>query len=278
MIGLQALDIALRVGAVSRWPVLFQLASLPPAVRALNQLFDNVELRTLPDEFAKPDRAFANENGFRGVIDLRDFAFAPDFQCAPMIDFFLRRLGVDPGRIPAAERRNAWLAPRVAPEAPDFPPGYILVCPRASAPLRHMPEAIHTHVVRRAAAIATVVTQGDAPLGVSGDVVHAPPCLSLPALCGLVANARCIISTDTGMVHLADAFSVPCLAFFPTHHPQWRVRDYPHCTAVALRGTLPPGIEFARHRDDEARAAASWFPDGDDLGWLDSALAPVLAR
>ena len=82
-----------------------------------------------------------------------------------------------------------------------------------------------------------------------------------------------MIATDTAMVHLADAFDVPCLAFFPTHDPAWRVRDYPRCTPVRLASALPAGIEFARDDADLAQARAAWFPDGDDLGWLDRALA-----
>ena len=84
------------------------------------------------------------------------------------------------------------------------------------------------------------------------------------------------MSTDTAMVHLADAFDVPCLAFFPTHRPEWRVRDYPKCRPVALRSALPLGIEFARSPADEVLVRAAWFPHGDDLGWLDRALMPLL--
>jgi ADP-heptose:LPS heptosyltransferase len=36
-----------------------------------------------------------------------------------------------------------------------------------------------------------------------------------------------MITIDTAMAHLANAFNKPCLAFFPTHDPLWRVRDYP---------------------------------------------------
>jgi hypothetical protein len=78
-------------------------------------------------------------------------------------------------------------------------------------------------------------------------------------------------------VHLADAFDVPCLAFFPTHRPEWRVRDYPRCVPIALRSALPQGIEFARGAGDHALARRAWFPDGTDLGWLTRALAGCLA-
>jgi hypothetical protein len=80
------------------------------------------------------------------------------------------------------------------------------------------------------------------------------------------------------MVHLADAFQVPCRAFFPTHRPEWRVRDYPRCVAVALASTLPMGLEFARSHDDHVTAHRAWFPDGPDLGWLSRTIDGCLSR
>jgi hypothetical protein len=88
-----------------------------------------------------------------------------------------------------------------------------------------------------------------------------------------VRDACWMISTDTATVHLADAFGVPCLAFFPTHRPEQRVRDYPRCISVALRSALPTGIEFARDNNDHDLARAAWFPDGNNLQWLDRAIA-----
>jgi ADP-heptose:LPS heptosyltransferase len=100
--------------------------------------------------------------------------------------------------------------------------------------LRQMPDPIHAHILRQALAMGPVLTQGTVPDPLSGDVVRSPPCETLEALCSLVRHAKLVISTDTVMVHLADAFNVPCLAFFPTHRPEWRVRDYPRCLPIAL--------------------------------------------
>jgi hypothetical protein len=269
IIGLQALDVALDAGALRARPVLFRLPKLPVMVQAIYGAVDFAEIRTLPWEFATKERKF--EVGLSKIIDLRDFAFDRDFLRTSMIDFFLLRLGVAPDQVPARRRRNSWLAPRVATLPPEFPEGYVLVCPRASMALRNMPEPIHAHIVRRARAIGPVVTQGRVPDGAHG-VFQCGPYQTLEALCGCVRHAALVISTDTAMVHLADAFDVPCLAFFPTHVPQWRVRDYPRCMPIALQSELPCGIEFARGPEDEALAWASWFPSGDDLTWLDEAM------
>jgi hypothetical protein len=71
---------------------------------------------------------------------------------------------------------------------------------------------------------------------------------------------------------------VPCLAFFPTHPPQWRVRDYPRCLPIALQSRLPPGIDFARRPSDDELAQLSWFPHGGDFGWLNRAMARAHER
>ncbi len=272
IIGLQALQVAIRVGAVPPYPTLFRLPDLPTMVQAIHAAAGFAAIRALPRGFATRDRRFEVE-GFDRVIDLRDFAFDPDFRCRPMIDFFLRRLGVEPSQVPPAARRNSWVAEHVKPEKPCLPDGYVLVCPLASMALRTMPEEVHAHILRWTQAIAPTVTQGEVPAGLEGLVLRAPACASLETLSGLVRHARRVISTDTAMVHLADAFEVPCLAFFPTHRPEWRVRDYPRCVPVPLRSRLPLGTEFARGPADNSRARSAWFPEGDDLTWLDRVLS-----
>lgn len=43
---------------------------------------------------------------------------------------------------------------------------------------------------------------------------------SHPVLCAPVSGAALLVSTDTAMPHLADAYDLPCLTFFTTH---WRL-------------------------------------------------------
>ena len=97
----------------------------------------------------------------------------------------------------------------------------------------------------------------------------------LEELCGQVAGAALVVSTDTALVHLADAFDVPTLAFFPTHDPRVRVRDYPLCHAIRLHAPgLPDAPEFPRDDRDIAAAQAAWFP----LDCLDAALTAATTR
>jgi hypothetical protein len=233
-------------------------------------------VRPMPLADATPERPFAPAAGFARAIDLRDFAFDPAFRGVSMIDFFLRRLGLDPARVAPALRRNAWLRPRLpAPPRPDLPPGYVLVCPRTSMALREMPAAVHAAILDTlTAAGLPVVTQGAPRNG----VLAAPWAADFAGLCGLVAGARAMVSADTAMPHLADAYAVPCLALFTTHRPEWRVRDYRLCRAVHLPANLPAALEFARSPADVAAAQAAWFPDGADLTWLRRAVADLADR
>lgn len=277
MIGLQALLVALGHGAVVPPVRLFRLAGLPPLLESLyDAASDFAAIERLPREAAQRGVNFPPASTFERCVDLRDFAFDADFAATPMIDFFLRRLRLDPALVPATSRRNAWLASRMRPVPPPLAAGYALVCPCASMALRDMPGAIHAAILRRLGASGwRVATQG----AVSEEAqCSVPRATTLGELCGWVQQAALVVSTDTGMVHLADAFGVPCLAFFTTHRPEWRVRDYPRCLGLHLPAPgLPEALEFARGDADVVAAQAAWFPDGDDLAWLETALAAGLA-
>ena len=254
IIGLQALRAAQEIGAVG--PVV--LGRIDPSAKPLV-----AQLYALAQDFAAVvPMAEAPISG--PVIDIRDFALDPGFARISMIDFFLSRLGVPPDSVPSAQKRNSWLAPRARPlSAPGATSAYALVCPDASIALRDMPEEIHAAILTALAdrGVPTVSQRTTSPSG------------SLLELCALVASARWVITTDTAMVHLADAFSVPCLAFFTTHRPEWRARDYPFCRSAYLptKG-LPESIEFIRTQTDLVAARAAWFPEGQDLSWLTQAL------
>ena len=150
VIGLQALLVALGRGAVQPPVTLFRLAGLAPVLSELYAAAgDFARVEWLPDGSWQPGTEVARAMGFARCIELREFACDADFAATSMIDFFLRRLGQDPAAVPAAARRNSWLAYRVRPDIPPLAAGYALVCPRASMPLRDMPDAVHTAILRR---------------------------------------------------------------------------------------------------------------------------------
>ena len=258
------MHVALGRGALPPDPVLFRLAGLPLVQQQLYDLAEFAEVRPLPWDDATPAAVFPGAQGFGRTVDLRDFVFDPAFRGAAMIDYFLSRLDVDPTTVASAEKRNTWLAPRIVPELPRGGPGYVLICARSSMKLRDMDDIFY------AAACRWVLRRGY----VLRSLVEVD---SLAALCGEVAGAALIVSTDTAIVHLADALSVPCLAFFPTHRPEVRVRDYPLCRAIRLSApNLPDGLEFSRGPADLAAVREAWLPHGEDMSWLEEILATAL--
>jgi hypothetical protein len=263
IIGLQALYAARAVGAIQGEVVLARTE--PPAKPLVPQLY------TLAGDLARVvPMAQAPRSG--RLIDIRDFAFDPLFAQLPMIDFFLTRLGLPPESVPASLKRNVWLATRARHlPIPPRSPGYVLVCPNASIPLRDMPPEVHEALVTRLSkrGVGPILTQGPALAAAT----TAPSCTTLRELCALVARACCVISTDTAMVHLADAFDVPWLAFLTTHRAEMRIRDYPLCQPIHLPiAGLPENIEFVRSESDLVAARKAWFPDRLRLAWLDRAL------
>jgi len=268
VIGLQALYAAQAMGGFPR-PLLVRRAGRAMVAQIYTLAADFADLHVLPGDW--PEEI---GQGDARVIDLRDFAFDPGFRGVAMIDFFLGRLGLDPAGVPASLRRNSWVAPRARPSTPpEVPKHYILLCPSSSMALRDMPASVQARILALVLARQTlpVVTQGAVP-GWAGDRVIAMPLFArLEQLLGLVAGARAVISTDTAMVHLADAFAVPCLAFFTTHRPEWRMRDYPLCRAVHLppRG-LPEALEFSQGPEDLAAVARAWR---EGMGAIDAGVA-----
>ncbi len=268
IIGLQALLVARSRGAVQGRVVLGRRE--PPAKPLVPQLYQRAGdlAEVVPLDAAPRDGR---------VIDIRDFALDPGFARVSMIDYFLAKLGVDPAVVPAAEKRNGWLAPRLGP-LPDLglPRDYVLVCPKASIALRDMPDEPYAALLRglKARGLPAVVTQGEALDG----AIAAPHCERLEALASLVAGARAVVSTDTAILHIADAYSVPCLALMTTHRPEWRVRDYPRCVAIHLAVTgVPESAEFVRGEEDLQAVRAAWFPDGPALAWIGPALDQFMA-
>jgi len=272
IIGLQALHATLELNPGFGAPVLYRLPGLGPLMERLYRLAEFADLRDLPWPHSTRETSFSAAD-CDAVIDIRDFAYDNGFLRHSMIDFFLSRLGLDPATVGTAAKRNSWLAPRMALTDPELSPDYILVCPNSANPMRSMPDAFHAAVVSSLRRHACVVTQGRAT---GKEVVSRPHEASLESLCALVARARCVVSTDTAAVHLADAFEVPCLAFFPTHDPDWRVRDYPLCTPVRLDAGAAAGLEFPRSAADLQAASNAWFPHGADLSWLDRTLGDFL--
>jgi hypothetical protein len=76
------------------------------------------------------------------VVDLSDFLYWPLFASEPMVDFFMRGLGIGLDAVPASAKANRWLSRLPLPVAhtPWSTCNYVLFCDQARTPLRGVPE------------------------------------------------------------------------------------------------------------------------------------------
>lgn len=236
----------------------------PPYVERLYQLANTIiePVRYLP---------WPLENLPKQVIDLSDFLHWPRFATEPMVDFFLEALGIDPQAVPAHAKRNSWLAALTLPALPPRWKGrpYVLMCDRASTPLRSIP-------LRHAIALVDRIWE-HYRLPVVGFHALAHPrwhdvsglAASTDQFMAWIRSARAVIGADSSAVHLAAGFDIPMLAGFTSINPSLRVRDYPRCTAIDLRTPLTDGLHCSDDPDLLHEVDRCWkeFLQQDSLPW-----------
>ncbi|NHL64917.1 glycosyltransferase family 9 protein [Burkholderia ambifaria] len=203
-------------------------------------------------------------------IDLGNHLYWPAFAQQPMIDFFLDALGVDPATVPAAAKRNRWLARLRLPALPaEWQRPYVLFCPTASTAVRSVPPALRAAFVERLVQRYGLPVVGFGPVEHPAYVDvsrHAPDTAHFIAW---VKGASVLFAPDTAALHVADGFDVPTLACFTTIGPALRVRDYPHCVPVEL--DVPAelrGLHRSERPEDLTAVEAAYHAiDWDALPW-----------
>ncbi|GAA3920386.1 hypothetical protein GCM10022244_31940 [Streptomyces gulbargensis] len=163
--------------------------------------------------------------------------------------------GVDgPPWDPSAHERHRWCALTAwygCPADPDDvtidppgtaspAPGVVVLHPGAQAPARRWPVARFAAVAAalHRAGLPVVVTAGPgedrlatavaAQAGLPpAAVLGVPRPLAFDALCGLVAQARCVVVGDTGLAHVATALGTPSVVLFgPVAPSLWGPPDH----------------------------------------------------
>ncbi|MDN7429683.1 ADP-heptose--LPS heptosyltransferase [Burkholderia sp. AU45388] len=264
VIGLTAVA-ALRAAHAHLRFTLYRPARAPRYVDALYALAADV----VAPSRALPCPAEALPAGAH-CIDVGNHLYWPAFARLPMIDFFLDALGVDPAAVPAAAKRNRWLARLSLPALPaEWQRPYVLFCPTASTAVRSVPPALRVAFVEQLARRYGLPVVGFGPLAhpayvdVSGDATDTARFIAW------VKGASLLFAPDTAAVHLADGFDVPTLACFTTIGPALRVRDYPHCVPVTL--DVPAelhGLHRSERPEDLAAVEAAYrVVDWDALAW-----------
>jgi hypothetical protein len=264
VIGLSALA-ALRDAHPRLRFTLYRPARAPRYVEALYALAADVVApsRALP---YRADALPAHEPR----IDIGNHLYWPAFARLPMIDFFLDALGADAAAVPAAAKRNRWLARLPLPALPAaWQRPYVLFCPNASTAVRSVPPALRATFVDRLVQRYGLPVVGFGPVAhraytdVSGDAADTARFIAW------INGASMLFAPDTAALHVADGFDVPTLACFTTIAPALRVRDYPHCVSIML--DVPAdlhGLHRSERPADLAAVEAAYRAiDWDAVAW-----------
>ncbi len=148
-------------------------------------------------------------------------------------------------RVTESDRVEA--ARAVAPDRLE-PGSYAVIHPGASEAIRRWPGASFARVAddlaRRGLRIvltgiaAEAADTGAVAAGMAAPAIDLAGRTSLDGLGALVADARIVISNDTGLAHLADAVGTPSIRIFRASDPhRWAALDTTRHVAV-----VPPGI------------------------------------
>jgi hypothetical protein len=216
---------------------LYRTPHAPAFVERLYQLASHIvesvthlptPLETLPEE----------------IVDLSDFLFWPAFACEPMVDFFIRGLGIALEAVPASAKANRWLSDLLVPLIPTpwTACSYVLFCDQASTPLRTVPpEHAATMVDRIWHQYGLPVLGFHAIPHPHYQNISAHSC-NLDQYIAWVKGASAVIGTDSSAIHIAAGFDVPTLAVFVSIDPSLRTRDYPNCRVFDARTELTRGL------------------------------------
>ncbi|UCC13390.1 MAG: hypothetical protein JSW21_08250 [Gammaproteobacteria bacterium] len=220
---------------------------------ALNNARDACELVGTIDRInvlPMPIQSFQNCDAFWDLSGLID---RPNVSKRATVDFFLELLGIDPTGVQRSEKRNHITLPLpVITEVVDRLQGitsrYIIVNPKSGDLRRDMP----LDVFRELCALLVNKTDCDVATLVPMPKVHDRQVDLSPISgkgfkyrCAVVKRAQAVVTVDSSLYHIADAFDVPSVVIFATISPKLRIPYYPSMEGVPL-----PGLEDSQPSTD----------------------------
>ena len=248
---------------------LYRTPHVPSFVERLYQLASHIvepvtylprPLQTLPDE----------------VVDLSDCLYWPMFASEPMVDFFIRGLGLSLDAIPASAKANRWLSRVPVPTVPAPWSGcsYVLFCDQASTPLRTVP---HEHA---ATMVDRIWRQYGLPVLGFHPISHphyrdvSQHSRNLDQFIAWIKCSTAVIGTDSSAVHIAAGLDVPTMAVFVSIDPLLRARDYSNCRVLDVRTELTDGLHESNDPTVLQEVHRIWrsIAGREELPW------PALAR
>lgn len=193
---------------------------------------------------------------YDAFFDTGSLMHRDDADRLPYVDFFLKQFGIDYWKIePARKRNNIYLNKEIVDEL-DSDIGILkndgrkllLFHPAASGELRSIPEKRIAETMEEIIANSDyrIITVVPIPFQHERVTSLAEKSKSFQHLCAIVSRMDAIVTVDTSIYHIADAFNVPALVLFTTIDPGLRVKYYPTVKGMLLAGARESGY-FGRH-------------------------------
>lgn len=208
---------------------------------------------------------------YDGYFDFSNLTSRPGFSEMPIVDWVLWWCGLAPQDVPAQHKRNrgpirqdAWQAVQALLREANGTK--VLFNPKASVPLRSMPEDVALQFAKRLLALDPQITLViDQPLPLKHQrLVDLSGKITTPEMFkALVAQVEGVITVDTFALHQADISSTPCVtlcsSIAPSAYPY-----YPCNAGIGIPGyeTLPafqrPKVSDAEWEACKTAYHAAW--------------------
>lgn len=222
---------------------------------------------------------------YDAYVDTTGERVTPD---AHWLDLCIAACGVDPDTVPAARKRmRVPIVPAVAREVADDVAAargrgcpVLLFHPSASSPIRGCPPEVAEAFVREVLRRTRWTVAAAVPLGIEHPRVvdWSRASRTFDHLACLVAHADLVVSADTVVYHLADAFDVPAVALFTSIPPACRTAYSPCVEGISLAPDPNPILGRGSSSDPEAVAHAQAMWRGLDAGRVIAALRGISLR
>lgn len=201
--------------------------------------------------------------GYDFYFDLGSMLAHDEFNELPMIDFYLKIFGLDPSSLEPSQKRMQYKLQ----ESPSIRKAMgvlrsvkrplLLFNHKTTTGLRDIPPGLAKEIIRQIILHTNYLVLSTSPLE-----YQAPRFLDLSRLSydlnqfsNIVANVDAIVTADTFVYHLADAFSKPTVVIFTTIDPGLRTNYYPQTTSFFLgKGSSIEGLhKFSPDRTQQEK-------------------------
>ncbi len=205
------------------------------AVSNMHGGIDSVEMLPMPIERFKM---------LDGYWDLGGLVDRPTVNSRCTVDFFLELMGIDPSGVTRDEKRNRLslsipVVKEVGDATRELTSRYLILHPLSRSVRRNMPAEIFRELCARLVRATNMDVASVVPVPKMHERhvdLSSISSKSFQHYCTVVKNASGMVSVDTSIYHIGDAFSVPSAVIFSTVMPELRARYYPYVEGIPLPG------------------------------------------